>query len=149
MRLKLKPSVPRRFLFFAGALVWAFAAWRVSSIAITYLKESPWPWWLELMAGMAGLALFFNFVFLRVSRRYIQRIAAMKMQNPCIFAFFGWKSYLLIAIMSGLGIALSKYEFIPLTWQGIFYIALSGSLFLSALMFVNAGILFRENQESE
>jgi hypothetical protein len=143
--LILKPSVPKRWLFYAGALVWGFAAYRVLLLAIRFAPASPFPLWEVIILGMVGLAVFFNFVFLRVSRKYIRRIACLKQQNPCIFAFFGWKSYLLIALMSSMGILFARFHLLPLFLQGIFYIALGGSLLLSALMFLNAGIVYDGN----
>lgn len=139
-----KPAVPKRILFFAAASVWAFAAYRVFLLALRYIPEGPLPVWVITVLGLAGIAVFFNLVFLRVSRKYIRRIAEMEQKNPCFFAFFGWKSYLLIAFMAGMGIVFAQYDVIPLFLQGIFYISLSGSLLLSALMFINAGVLYRE-----
>ncbi|MBK6345758.1 MAG: hypothetical protein IPN08_06340 [Bacteroidales bacterium] len=143
--LILKPSVPKRWLFFVGASVWGFAAYRVLLLAIRFVPEAPFPQWEVIILGIAGLAVFFNFVFLRVSRKYIRRIACLRQQNPCIFAFFGWKSYLLIALMSSMGILFARFHLLPLFLQGIFYIALGGSLLLSALMFLNAGIIYDGN----
>ncbi len=142
--LKLKPAVPKRVLFFIGASVWGYAAFRVFKLALSFVPEGPLPLWFDFVLGLAGMAVFFNFVFLKVSRKYISRIAKMEQKNPCLFAFFGWKSYLLIAFMASMGIMFAHSEIIPHYLQGIFYIALSGSLFLSALMFINAGILYRE-----
>jgi hypothetical protein len=142
--LKLKPAVPKRMLFFVAATVWTYAAFRVFSLACSFAPEGPLPLWLVGVLGLAGLAVFFNFVFLKVSRKYIARIARLEQKNPCIFAFFGWKSYLMIAIMATLGILFARYQVIPVFLQGIFYIALSGSLFLSALMFINAGFLYKD-----
>ncbi|HOI87972.1 MAG TPA: hypothetical protein PLV51_08940 [Lentimicrobium sp.] len=140
----LKPAVPKRLLFFAAAMVWAIAAYRVFLLALRYIPEGPLPVWVIAVLGLAGIAVFFNLVFLRVSRKYIRRIAEMEQKNPCLFAFFGWKSYLLIALMAGMGIVFAQYELIPLFLQGIFYISLSGSLLLSALMFINAGVLYKK-----
>ncbi|PKP50125.1 MAG: hypothetical protein CVT94_02415 [Bacteroidetes bacterium HGW-Bacteroidetes-11] len=139
-----KPAVPKRWLFFLAAAVWVYAAFRVFKLAVLYVPEGPFPLWIEIVLGLIGFAVFFNFVFLKVSQKYIQRIAAMEQKNPCLFAFFGWKSYLLIAVMASAGVLFARYEVIPVFMQGIFYIALSGSLFMSAMMFVNAGILYHE-----
>lgn len=141
--LKLKPSVPRRWLFFIAAAVWGFAAYRVLMLALKFAPDAPFPLWEVIVLGLLGFAVFFNFVFLRVSRKYIRRIACMKQENPCFFAFFGWKSYLLIAVMASMGILFARFHLMPMFLQGIFYIALGGSLLMSAVMFLNAGILYR------
>lgn len=140
---KLKPSVPRRWLFFIGAAVWGFASYRVLMLALKFAPEAPFPLWEVILFGLVGFVVFFNFVFLRVSRKYIRRIACLKQGNPCVFAFFGWKSYLLIAVMASMGILFARFHLMPEFLQGIFYIALGGSLLMSALMFLNAGILYR------
>lgn len=142
--IQLKPAVPKRWLFFLAAAVWAYAAYRIFKLAIRFVPEGPFPIWLEIALGLIGFAVFFNFVFLKVSRKHILRIAAMEEKNPCLFAFFGWKSYLLIAIMATMGIFFARFELLPLYLQGIFYIALSGSLFMSAIMFINAGLLYED-----
>lgn len=138
-----KPSVPRRWLFFIAAMVWVFAAYRVMLLALKFAPLSPLPVWLNLFLGFAGFGLFFFFVFSKVSRRYIKRIACLKQENPCFFAFFGWKSYLMISIMMTMGILFARFEVLPVFLQGIFYISLSGCLLLSAILFTTAGIRFR------
>lgn len=139
---KFKPGVPKRWLFFAGATIWGFAAYRVLKLAFKFAPLAPWPEWETIVLGIIGFLLFFNFVFLKVSRRYIRRIACMKKQNPCIFAFFGWKSYLIIAFMSGMGIVFARFHLMPVFMQEIFYIALGGSLLMSAFLFLNAGLVY-------
>ncbi|MCK9449048.1 MAG: hypothetical protein M0Q41_08735 [Bacteroidales bacterium] len=144
-RFRCRPTVPKRFLFFIGAVIWAYAAYRVSKLALKYISDINLPVWLTGLLGLVSLAVFFRFVFLNVSRRYIQRIRLLKAEKPCVFAFFGWKSYLLILLMIFMGVIFAKYEVIPYAIQGIFYIALSGSLCISALMFLKAGIDYKKN----
>ena len=140
--LKFKPSVPRRWLFFIAAAVWGFAAYRVLMMALRFAPESPFPLWQVLILGLVGFVIFFNVVFLKVSRKYIHRIACLKSEKPCFFAFFGWKSYLLIAFMASMGIVFARFHLMPVFLQGIFYLALGISLLISALMFINAGVFY-------
>lgn len=140
----LKPGVPKRWLFFMAALVWAYAAYRVLKMAWQYAPQSSLALWKVIVLGLVGFVLFFNFVFLKVCRKHIRRISSMEQKKPCLFAFFGWKSYLLIAIMVSMGVVFARWQLIPLFLQGIFYISLGLSLFLSALMFLNAGMVYRE-----
>ncbi|NTW26247.1 MAG: hypothetical protein HGA37_16220 [Lentimicrobium sp.] len=140
--LKLKPSVPRRWLFYIAAAVWGFAAYRVLVLALRFAPASPFPLWEVILLGAVGFIVFFNFVFLKVSRKYIRRISCLKSENPCFFAFFGWKSYLLISVMASMGILFARFHLMPMFLQGIFYLALGFSLLISALMFINAGIFY-------
>lgn len=142
--IALKPGVPKRWLFFMAAIVWGYAAFRVLKMAFQFAPESSLPLWVVIVLGLMGFVIFFYFVFLKVCRKHIRRISSMEEKKPCLFAFFGWESYLLIAVMVSMGVIFARMELIPLYLQGIFYIALGGSLFLSALMFLNAGISYRE-----
>lgn len=142
----LKPGVPKRVLFFMASLIWAYAAFRVFKMAWLYAPEGTLPLWVVIVFGLIGFVIFFNFVFIKVSRKYICRITSLGQKNPCLFAFFGWKSYLLIAIMVSMGILSARMHLIPLFLQGIFYIALGGSLLFSAIMFFNAGIHYHESE---
>jgi hypothetical protein len=147
--IRLKPGVPRQWLFFTAALVWGFAAYRILLLALKFAPMAPMPIWEVIVSGIIGFAVFFNFVFLKVSRKYIRRIVCLKQENPCFFAFFGWKSYLLIALMSSMGILFARFHLMPVFVQGIFYIALGGSLLMSALMFLNAGIFYNKNRPED
>ncbi len=145
----LKPGVPKRWLFFIAAAFWAYAAFRVLKMAWLFVPEGSLPLWEVITFGMIGFVIFFNFVFLKVCRKHIRRITSMGQKNPCLFAFFGWKSYLLIAIMVSMGILFAHMQLIPVHLQGIFYIALGGSLLFSAIMLLNAGILYHESKSDK
>ncbi len=147
--IRFKPGVPRQWLFFIAAFAWGFAAFRVLMLATVFAPLAPIPLWEVIISGIIGFAVFFNFVFLKVSRKYIRRIVCLKQENPCFFSFFGWKSYLLIALMSSLGILSARFHLLPLFLQGIFYIALGFSLLMSAMMFLNAGIFYNKHRPDD
>lgn len=65
------------------------------------------------------------------------------------FCILRMKSYLLIALMSSMGILFARFHLMPLFLQGIFYIALGGSLLMSALMFLNAGIFYDKHRPGD
>ena len=142
----LKPGVPKRWLFFIAAMFWAYAAYRVLGLVRLYMTESTMSQWEVITFGLIGLVIFFNLVFKKVCRKHIHRITFMEQKNPCFFAFFGWKSYLLIAMMVCMGIFFSRIHLMPVVFQSVFYIALGGSLFFSAIVLLNAGILYREGK---
>lgn len=140
----LKPGVPKRWLFYMAALVWAYAAFRVLKMAVKFAPQSSMPLWVVVALGLIGFVIFFKLVFQKVSEKYIYRISSMEQKKPCLFAFFGWENYLLIVVMVSMGIFFARMEIIPLSLQGIFYIALGSSLLTSAFMFLNAGIFYRK-----
>jgi hypothetical protein len=52
----------------------------------------------------------------------------------CIFAFQAWKSYLIIVIMVGMGIAL-RHSPLPKPYLSVIYIGFGGAMILSGLRY--------------
>ncbi|MDD3743367.1 MAG: hypothetical protein PHX54_07085 [Lentimicrobiaceae bacterium] len=146
---RFKPAVPRRVLCFIGAALWAFAAYRVLKIPVTAIQETDVPAWIIAISGLLGFYIFYSLVFKRVIRRNVQRIYAIKSEKPCIFAFIGWKTYLIIFFMIGLSILIEKFKLMPAWIEGIFFISLGGSLLLSALILLRTGISLNRLKEED
>jgi hypothetical protein len=87
-----------------------------------------------LGTGGAALAIVIHrFGFSRIARRNIDRISRHP-DMACLFAFQAWKSYVLIAVMIGMGIAL-RHSGIPLEFLAVVYAAIGGALMLSSLLY--------------
>lgn len=140
---RLKPSVSKRFLCLTGAAIWAFAGYRVLKITVKAISLSTVSSWIIIPAGLIGLAIFFTLVFRRVTKRNVKRIDSMKSEKPCIFAFISWKSYLMIFFMIGLSVLVERFQLMPPFVAGVFFIALGGSLLLSAIILIYAGFTTR------
>lgn len=136
---RYKPAVSKRVLCFTGAALWAFAAYRVLKITFRAISLTDVPAWIVVISGLLGLYIFFSLVFKKVTRRNVQRIYALKSEKPCIFAFIGWKTYLIIFFMIGLSVLVEQFKLMPDWIEGIFFIALGGSLLLSAMIMLFAG----------
>ncbi|MDY0342249.1 MAG: hypothetical protein RBR28_01660 [Lentimicrobium sp.] len=136
---RYKPAASKRILCFTGAALWAFAAYRVLKITLRALTLTYVPAWIVVISGLVGLYFFFSFVFKKVTRRNVKRIYELKSEKPCIFAFIGWRTYLIIFFMIGLSILVERFKLMPAWVEGIFFIALGGSLLLSAIILLFAG----------
>ncbi|MBV2247549.1 MAG: hypothetical protein KUL83_10320 [Lentimicrobium sp.] len=140
---KFKPAVSKRVLCFTGAALWAFASYRVLKITFRALSLTSVPAWIVVTSGLLGLYIFFSLVFKKVTKRNVTRIYSLKSEKPCIFAFIGWKTYLIIFFMIGLSILFERFKLMPAWVEGIFFIALGGSLLLSAIILLFAGFSTR------
>ena len=138
----LKPGIPRRALFFVASFVWGLAGVILCVRGWTAMAQDS-PAVLPLADGVAG-ALFYYFMFVRIPKKHIQRIAAIPHRLPCAFSFLDWRGYAIMALMIALGITLRKSGIIPPHILGSVYIVMGVALLLSSVRFVATGVKRRE-----
>ena len=61
---------------------------------------------MEITIGIIAGCFFYILLFAGISKKHITRINLIKIDNPCFFSFFNFRSYLLMAIMISGGISL-------------------------------------------
>ena len=139
---KLKPATAKTWLYFTAGLMWSGVGILLNSFAYGWL--TPLKWASALSLALVGAALAFTvyrFGFSHSVDKNIRRIATIKNDKPCLFAFQKWSSYPLIAFMVALGIVLRKYSSIPKPYLAILYVTMGGSLFLASLHYYKKLIL--------
>jgi hypothetical protein len=95
---------------------------------------------LALRLGIAipvGLALYF-FLFRRVINHYIDRIYNLKSTKAVFLSFMGYKSYVLLLVMSGITFSIELYKVIALDYLFTFQTIMSVPILLSSIMFFKA-----------
>ncbi|MFH1296627.1 MAG: hypothetical protein ABIJ04_05055 [Bacteroidota bacterium] len=137
MKKKFKPGIPKRHLLLVATAVWLFAGAFLLYRGIRMLPETTYLWVKIPLAIVAGL-IFFHLLFLRVSLKHITRIRSLEILRPCIFSFFDWRSYLLMAIMITSGILVRKTGWVDEQWVSLFFITMAAPLLLSAVRFFRA-----------
>jgi len=131
---KLDPAVDKRFLVALSGLMWSVVGIMLCNLSVRWLLQSadrPGIWF-----GTAGIMLALmvhHFGFLKLVDRNIERIVAKK-GKVCIFGFQPWKSYLMIAIMIGMGTAL-RHSALPRPYLAIVYIGMGGAMVLSSIRY--------------
>lgn len=135
---KLKIRIPRQWLFFAMASFWMFAAIRVFMTAWEGILITKTPILNFVLVSFLGSIIFTKLVFIKVTARYISRIDVMEDEMPSLFRMFSPKSYLLIAFMISMGIAIKYFALLPVNILSMFLGALGLSLFSSSLSFFRA-----------
>jgi hypothetical protein len=131
---RLKPDVPKCWLFAASGVLWSVVGLFMCVTAAGWLAGG------EVMdmigAGAAGVALaaaVLRWGFGRIAHKNIRRLRQLP-ERGCFFAFQAWTSYLVIAVMIVLGAAL-RHSPIPKTWLAVVYTGIGGALFLASFSY--------------
>ena len=137
---KYNPAVDKKVLIALSGIMWLVVGIILCSRAVNWLsqtgvKNSMW----LLISGIILSLLIHHFGFLRLVYNNLERILSQK-DKVCIFAFQAWKSYLIIAIMIGIGIAL-RHSSLPKHYLSVIYIGFGGAMLLSSLKYF--WVLFR------
>jgi len=131
----LKPFVRREYLLLISGGIWIAIGILLDRYAYLWLSEGHFARTWAYVAGGAALALVIHhFGFLRVVDRNLGRIGKLGEQT-CAFAFMSWKSYLLVAVMVGMGIALRRSG-LPRSILSVLYIGIGSALILSSVRYM-------------
>jgi len=126
--------VGRAGLFAIAGIIWTAVGILLLTYAATWLAPVALPLELELAAGgLVVAAIFVRFVFSGIVRKNIARIDAGP-ECASIFAFQGWKSYLITAFMIGLGITL-RHSALPKPGLAVMYEGIGLALLLTSLLY--------------
>jgi hypothetical protein len=103
---KIKPGVQKRTLLLIAACAWSIAGGILIFRSLLYLIGVNHNLSTEILIGIVLGGLFYILLFARISKKHINRITLIKIDNPCFFSFFNFRSYLLMTIMISGGITL-------------------------------------------
>jgi hypothetical protein len=139
----LKPAGSRRMLLFAAACVWSFAGLMLLGRGISLSMNIKNSYWIKIISVICGGSLFYLVLFAKISSRHIKRILNLKSDRPCLFSFFSFKSYIMMALMISTGIFLRKSGIIGAEYLSLAYITMGIPLLISALNFIHSGLNYR------
>jgi hypothetical protein len=126
-------KVPSKMLILAAAVVWLAAGMSVVSVGVTSATA---PWTFTMALASLVVYLLFLVMFLRISRKHIKRIRGYTENLVNLFKFFDAQSYLILAIMIGLGAAVRISGLVPGFAIALFYSGLGLALMTAAVYYV-------------
>ncbi len=137
---KLNPAVDKKVLIALTGIMWLVVGLMLCKLAIGWLSQTSAKnaLWLGLSGALLSL-LIFHFGFFKLVYKNVARILSQK-NKMCFFAFQTWKSYIIVAIMIGMGTAL-RHSPIPKPYLSVIYIGFGGAMFWSSLKYF--WVLFR------
>lgn len=139
----LKPSIPRRYLLFVAGVVWTFAGGMLLYKGISLFRMYRDFLWLKILISVIGGGLFYLLLFSKISFKHAWRIINLKHENPCLFAFFNARSYIMMAVMISSGVILRKSGVVSPEYLSVLYVTMGIPLFLSAIRFYYYEIFYR------
>jgi hypothetical protein len=133
-REKWKLGVPKHWLLLLAGLLWIGVGCMLNSLAWSWLRTEPTGKAAMLGAlGFASALVIHHFGFLRIVDKNLARILPMQGKR-CVFSFMPLKSYILILIMSLLGVTL-RHSPVPKPYLAVLYIAIGTALILSSIRY--------------
>lgn len=132
-----KLSVSKYGLITIAGLLWFAVGVMLCKLAYGWLVLIPQG--MALTVGFAGAGLAFladRIGFYKIAQKNLDRLNSFS-EKQSVFAFIPLKSYLMVAIMIPLGIALRHSE-IPKQYLSLVYITMGGALFLSSLRYFSS-----------
>jgi hypothetical protein len=139
----LKPSIPRRYLLFVAGVVWTFAGGMLLYKGISLFRLYRDFLLLKITFSAIGGGLFYLLLFSKISLKHAWRIINLKNENPCFFAFFNIRSYIMMAVMISSGVILKKTGIVSPEYLSVLDVTMGIPLFLSALRFYYYEIFYR------
>lgn len=131
---RLKPSVPKCWLFAMSGLMWSAVGIMMCARGAVWLSaEEPVQGLAMGLVGVVVAVFAFRKSFSNIALQNIQRLRCLP-DRGCFFAFQAWKSYILIVFMIGLGLVLRQSS-IPENILAVVYLAIGGALLLGSFLY--------------
>ena len=131
---RLKPDVPKCWLFAASGVMWSVVGLVMCATGAGWLDGQDIMGMVGIeLAGVAVALATLRWGFGRIARKNIRRLRQLP-ERGCFFAFQAWTSYLIIAVMIALGVAL-RHSPVPKPWLAIVYTGIGGALFLASFSY--------------
>jgi hypothetical protein len=140
--------IPKKALLLIAAFVWLAAGFSVCGVGVFAMVG----WTLPVVVGFIVVHVLFLGMFIGISNRHIRRIISYTDKLISVFKFFDAKSYITIAVMIVLGVAVRLSGLVPASAIASFYGGLGLALIVSAVYYVTTYVALCDeltSQESE
>lgn len=132
---RFKPAVAKRTLLLIAGCAWSIAGVILISRALVQLIAINHYLFIDLIVGIILGMVFYILMFARISKKHITRITLIRIDNPCFFSFFNFRSYLLMTIMITAGVTVRKLEIVNREILYTFFLTMGIPLLISAYRF--------------
>lgn len=133
--VKYKPAVSRRTLLLIAGCAWSIAGGILITRAMIQLFTINHFLIMDIVTGIIIGIGFYLLFFAKISKKHITRITLIKVDNPCFFSFFNFRSYIMMAIMITGGITFRKFDIINHEILYTFFLMMGLPLLISAYRF--------------
>ena len=135
----------KRTLVLIAGLVWLAAGLNVARLGILAYLGTFSASHVQLSVLIFAL---FGFLFYRMSKKHIKRILSYEDGKLCVFRFFDWKSYCIMAFMMSGGIWLRSSGLVSEWIIAFFYTGLGLALAVAGISFTVEYMILKHTKES-
>ncbi|MGE5448736.1 MAG: hypothetical protein ACM3PR_10255, partial [Bacteroidales bacterium] len=136
------PRTTKRILLFIAAVVWTFAGTMLFTRGIGMMDVNPDSFWIRFLISLICGALFYGILFTRISKKHVNRIIQLPVEQPTVFSFFDKKGYIMMVGMISLGIFLRTSGIVAPFYLSVLYVTMGIPLFISSLRFYYSGLYY-------
>ncbi len=130
-------SVQTKKLLIVAGVVWLAAGVGIAAVGVQALLRGLGLSVLAVsLAACAVFLVFHAFVFSKMVAKHVGRIQGYSQERMCVARFFDAKSYVMMAVMMGSGIALRTLGVMPDWFVSFFYTGLGAALALAGANFL-------------
>ncbi|MDO4784979.1 MAG: hypothetical protein Q3997_07850 [Propionibacteriaceae bacterium] len=129
--------VPKNYLMLTAGLVWTAAGTLVARTGLPLLLATGDLLWLLSLLSVAVFLTFYLLIFSRLVKRHTARVRDFPEDRRPVWQFFDARSYLVMAVMMGGGMALRLSHALPDWTIGFFYTGLGIALGACGIRFLS------------
>ncbi len=126
-------KVKKSTLLLIASVVWLIAGFNVLRIGVQTYSEYVTVW--NGLLSVLIFAIFHQFVFGKLVKKHTTRILGYVEEKQLFFKFFDIKSFIIMAVMMGGGIAVRNLHLASNHFIAVFYTGLGAALFLAGILF--------------
>jgi hypothetical protein len=126
-------EIPTKLLLLVAGAAWLAAGLGVTSVGI---GASHGAWSAQMVIALVIVFVLFLVMFLRISLKHTRRILGYTEKLTPAFKFFDANSYIIMAVMIGLGVAVRLSGLVPDPAIASFYTGLGSALLLCFIYYL-------------
>jgi hypothetical protein len=126
-------EIPTKLLLLVAGAAWLAAGVGVVSVGITASHGS---WSGAVIIGLVVVFVLFLVMFLNISLKHTKRILGYTEKLTSAFKFFDANSYIIMAVMIGIGVAVRLSGLVPDPGIAAFYTGLGSALLFCAIYYL-------------
>lgn len=120
-------------LLVIASIVWIIAGFNVVKIGVeSYVGHLSH---LNLFLSLGIFLVFWFMVFYKLTVKHTNRITAYEEEKKFFLNFFDLRSFVIMAVMIGGGLAIRVFQLLPETFIAVFYTGLGSALLLAGILF--------------
>lgn len=126
-------EIPTKMLLIVAGIAWLAAGLSVAGVGLVACNGV---WTIPMIIGLLVAFALFLVMFLRISVKHTKRILGFPERLTSLFKFFDINSYIIMAVMIGLGVSVRLSGLVPDPAIASFYTGLGAALLVCVVYYL-------------